>query len=94
MNNQCQQEDNTMIFQFLQASNIDISYYFLKMASYFRENLRDELDYQNMTVKELSPLQKKILADIEQMNIAELRALSDFIDSLKLYKKEVTCKAE
>jgi transcriptional regulator with XRE-family HTH domain len=42
-----------MKYQFLQASNIDISYYFLKMISNFRENLRNELDYQDITVKEL-----------------------------------------
>jgi transcriptional regulator with XRE-family HTH domain len=53
MNNQCLYEYNTMIFQFLQASNIDISLYFLKMTGNFRENLRNELDYQNITVKEL-----------------------------------------
>jgi transcriptional regulator with XRE-family HTH domain len=44
----------------------------------------------NLQTKDLSPLQKKILADIEQMNIAELRALSAFIESLKVYQKEVT----
>jgi transcriptional regulator with XRE-family HTH domain len=48
----------------------------------------------NLQTKDLSPLQKKILADIEQMNVAELRALSAFIESLKVYQKEVTGKAE
>jgi transcriptional regulator with XRE-family HTH domain len=48
----------------------------------------------NMETKNLSPLQKKILIDIEQMNVAELRALSAFIESLRVYQKEVNAKAE
>jgi transcriptional regulator with XRE-family HTH domain len=40
-------------YQYFQARNIDISLYFLKMMGNFRENLRNELDYQNITVKEL-----------------------------------------
>ena len=47
-----------------------------------------------LETKALSPLQKKILTDIEQMNIAELKALSAFIESLKVYQKEITGKAE
>lgn len=37
----------------MQALNIEISLYFSKMIGNFRENLRNELDYQNITVKEL-----------------------------------------
>ena len=47
-----------------------------------------------LETKELSPLQKKILTDIEHMNIAELKALSAFIESLRVYQKEIAGKAE
>jgi transcriptional regulator with XRE-family HTH domain len=36
----------------------------------------------------LSPLQKKIIADVELMNHAELKTLSAFIESLKVYQEE------
>jgi hypothetical protein len=42
-------------------------------------------DYKN-----LSPLQKKIIADVELMNTAELKTISAFIASLKVYQKEET----
>jgi plasmid maintenance system antidote protein VapI len=40
-------------------------------------------DYKN-----LSPLQRKIINDIELMNHAELKTLSAFIESLKVYQSE------
>ncbi|GHV82301.1 hypothetical protein AGMMS49991_08590 [Spirochaetia bacterium] len=42
-----------MKYKCMQALNIEISLYFSKMIGNFRENLRNELDYQNITVKEL-----------------------------------------
>jgi transcriptional regulator with XRE-family HTH domain len=36
----------------------------------------------------LSPLQKKIIADVELMNYIELKTLSVFIEALKVYQKE------
>ncbi|GHV16990.1 hypothetical protein FACS189493_3800 [Spirochaetia bacterium] len=42
-----------MKYKCLQVLSIEISLYFLKMIGNFRENLRNELDYQNITVKEL-----------------------------------------
>ncbi len=42
---------------------------------------------QKSTVKSLTPIQQKIISDIEQMNDSELIALSAFINSLEEYKK-------
>jgi transcriptional regulator with XRE-family HTH domain len=40
--------------------------------------------------KTLSPLQKKIISDVELMNHAELKTIYAFIESLKVYQKEET----
>jgi transcriptional regulator with XRE-family HTH domain len=40
--------------------------------------------------KDFSPLQNKIIFDVEQMSEAELCALAAFIDSLKSYRQEQT----
>jgi transcriptional regulator with XRE-family HTH domain len=38
--------------------------------------------------RSLSPLQKKIISDVELMNYAELKTVYAFIESLKVYQKE------
>lgn len=47
-----------------------------------------ETDYQSKGI-ELSPLQRKVIADIELMGIPELAAVKAFIDSLDEYKKNL-----
>jgi transcriptional regulator with XRE-family HTH domain len=42
----------------------------------------------DMEAKNLSPLQKKVLADVEQMGTPELKAVIAFIESLKVYQQE------
>lgn len=51
-----------------------------------------EPKFRNDKTKYLSPLQRKIINDIEKMNDAELAAVKAFIHSLDEYNKEIKHK--
>lgn len=46
------------------------------------------------SIPELSPTKKRLIAEIEQMNEAELIAIKSFIDSLDEYKKASNISSE